>query len=251
MARAVETRRKSAAIVKTRRNGATRTATALTDLVGNPENPRKPWSADELASFRQSLIKFGDLGGIVRNLTTNQLIGGHKRVDAFRAAAAVKVVAERQPVDKQGTVAHGYVLVDGHRFAYREVEWSKAHEMAANLAANRWGAEWDWQLVSSALKTIGDQELLALTGFADHELRNLMAADWNAPARGDLMGETDDGGHGIHLSAEQYALLIEAKAKLDPTAAISDAGAIEAMCRRVLQEPVVGGRAERQRRDRR
>jgi hypothetical protein len=78
-----------------------------------------------------------------------------------------------------------------------------------------------------------------------------MAADWNAPARGDLMGETDDGGHGIHLSAEQYALLIEAKAKLDPTAAISDAGAIEAMCRRVLQEPVVGGRAERQRRDRR
>ncbi len=58
---------------------------SLADLVPNARNPRKPWTVpiDQLVAFRASLIKFGDLGGIVRNLETNQLIGGHKRVEAF------------------------------------------------------------------------------------------------------------------------------------------------------------------------
>jgi hypothetical protein len=210
-------------------------APTLADLHPNTKNPRKPWTNDQLAGFRQSLLKFGDLGGIVRNLTTDQLIGGHKRVEAFRDAAAVQVVAAPQDVDAQGTVAHGYVVVDGNRFAYREVRWSVDDEMAANLAANRWGAEWDWKLVADTLKSIGDAELLALTGFEDHELANLMAADWTKPLRGDLMGGDDETKpHTVQLTAAQYNLLVDAKAKLDPTGAISDAAAVEAMCRDVL-----------------
>src|SRR5262245_21668231 len=122
------------------------TATTLADLVPNTKNPRKPWAPEQLDAFRKSLTKFGDLGGIVRNLTTNQLIGGHKRIEAFQAGTDVKIVATPQPADPQGTVAHGYVVVDGARFAYREVQWSIEDETAANLAANRWAAEWEWQL---------------------------------------------------------------------------------------------------------
>jgi hypothetical protein len=220
---------------KTRTPAESRTATTLDDLVPNKKNPRKPWTADQLASFRESLTKFGDLGGIVRNLTTNQLIGGHKRIEAFRQAKAVQVVSEPQPKDAQGTVAHGYVLVDGHRFGYREVKWDYEHEIAANLAANRWGAEWDWQLVSEALKSISDDEMRTLTGFAEHEISNLLAADWTKAEKGDLMGG-DAEGHAVHLSAAQYQLLTDAKAKVDPTGAVSDAGAIEHMCRGVLAE---------------
>jgi len=211
-------------------------ARSLDDLLPNKANPRKPWNPAQIEAFRKSLAEFGDLGGIVRNVTTNQLIGGHKRVEAFKAGTSVKIHCDKQPEDAHGTVAYGYVIVDGARFSYREVRWPLAKETAANLAANRWAAEWDWQLVSEALKTIDSDELRAITGFADHELANLMAADWNKPARGALMGEVEAGAHAVHLTASQYDVLTKAKAFLDPTGAISDAGAVEMMCRRVLSE---------------
>jgi hypothetical protein len=212
------------------------TATSLDDLKANEKNPRKPWSTVQLAAFKKSLVQFGDLGGIVRNLTTNQLIGGHKRIEAFRSGTDVQLSVVQQAADAQGTVAHGYVIVDGARFGYREVRWTLAQETAANLAANRWAAEWDWQLVADALQTIDGDELRAITGFADHEIANLMAADWSKPAVGDLMGGQQPGDHAVHLSQTQYDLLINAKARLDPTAAVSDAGAVEMMCRRVLND---------------
>src|SRR4029079_10335260 len=149
---------------------AAATATSLADLVPNAANPRKPWTDDQLTAFRASLARFGDLGGIVRNVTTGQLIGGHKRIEAFRQARGAHVVATEQPADAQGTVAHGHVLVDGARFSYREVRWTVADETAANLAANRWGAEWDWRLVADALKSISDDELLTMTGFRPDEI---------------------------------------------------------------------------------
>jgi hypothetical protein len=129
------------------------------------------------------------------------------------------------------------VIVDGARFGYREVRWSIEDETAANLAANRWAAAWDWQLVAEALQTIGDDELRTLTGFEDHELANLMAADWTKPAAGTLLGEADtDAEHAVHLTAAQYDLLTAAKAALDPTGGVSDAGAVEQLCRRLLDD---------------
>jgi len=229
------------------RGRAATPATTLDDLAPNPKNPRKPFTADELKTFRDSLERFGDLGGIVRNRTTDQLIGGHKRIEAFRAATTVKVVATPQAKDRQGTVALGYVLVDGTRFAYREVEWTRATEIAANLAANRWGAEWDWRLVAESLKAIGDDELRAMTGFADHELANLMAADWDAPKKGDLMGDSEGGGHAVKLTEEQYTLLSTVKAKLDPTSQIGDAEAIATVCRAWLASKPTAARTRARR----
>jgi hypothetical protein len=148
----------------------------------------------------------------------------------------VQIVTTPQDVDAQGTVAHGSVIVDGARFGYREVRWSIEDETAANLAANRWAAAWDWQLVAEALIAIGDDELRTLTGFEDHELKNLMAADWSKPQPGSLLAEADKSAdHAVHLTAAQYDLLTAAKAAIDPTGMVSDAGAIELMCRRILE----------------
>jgi len=187
--------------------------TTIEDLTPNPRNPRVAWKAEQIEPFKASLRRFGDLGGIVRNLTTGQLVGGHKRVEVFRASTDVRVVKTTQAKDEQGTVALGYVIVDGDRFAYREVEWAPEIEAAANLAANRWGAEWAWQLVSETLQGISDPSLLELTGFPAHELENLLAADWTPPAREAL---PDDGapGHLVKLSNEQHALLQQCKERL-------------------------------------
>lgn len=212
---------------------------ALAAFTPNPLNPRQPWQPDQREAFTQSLRRFGDLGGIVRNLTTGQLVGGHKRVEVFRAAPDVQIVKTDQDADGQGTVAHGYVVVEGTRFAYREVRWSPAVETAANLAANRWGAEWDWQLVAGSLHTIGDTDLLALTGFPADELTNLLAADWSPEAPGTM--PTDEmHAHVVRLTEEAYALVQQAKAHLQGVGsevnkeAWTDSRVIEVACARVV-----------------
>src|SRR5262245_59196898 len=211
-------------------------ATSLDELTPNLQNPRNPFTPEQVAAFRESLQRFGDLGGIIRNRTTGRLIGGHKRTDVFRSATKTEIVTTPQPKDGQGTVAYGYVLVDGARFSYREVEWTPETEVAGNLAANRWAAAWDWPLVAEALKSIDDTELRGLIGFSEGELANLLAAEWHPPAKTDLLSEPS-GDHTIKLSDEQYALLVRVKLELDPTSAMTDATAIETVCQQWLTRP--------------
>jgi hypothetical protein len=212
-------------------------ASPLEEFAPNPRNPRLPWKPEQQAAFIESLRRFGDLGGIVRNLTTGQLVGGHKRVEVFRSSADVRIVATPQPRDAQGTVAHGSVIVDGTRFSYREVEWSPEVEAAANLAANRWTAGWDWSLVSETLKSITDTELHSLTGFASHELANLLAAEWNPETPGTLTEGGPDR-HAVVLTATQYEQLRECgarlKTELAAEAPLADAVIVEHLCARFL-----------------
>jgi hypothetical protein len=59
-------------------------------LKPSPRNPRvmSEWQRQAL---KKSLSKFGDLGGIVVNRRSGQLVGGHQRVEAFRGDPAAKV----------------------------------------------------------------------------------------------------------------------------------------------------------------
>lgn len=151
---------------------------SLDDLAANPNNPRKKWASDkERQKFLQSLQTFGDLSGIVFNRTTGQIVGGHKRVDEFKAGhSELKITEKLSAPDKVGTVAYGHVIMpDGTRFAYREVAWPSSKESAANLAANRWGAEWELGSVKDLLidaKAGGFD--LDITGFDFKEVESLM-----------------------------------------------------------------------------
>lgn len=220
-------------------------ARAVTDLRANPNNPRAPWTPEQETFFRKSLARFGDLGGVVFNRTTGQLVGGHKRIAVFREGSDLTLDATDQPKDVQGTVAHGFVIVDGTRFAYREVEWSPEVESAANLAANRWAAEWEWSLVSGALTDLSATaaDLLLLTGFPQHELDNLLAAEWAPAPRGDLAEADTTHPHTIHLTADQFEILQRAKEAVsasDATAPevhdpmLTDGRVIELMCAEYL-----------------
>lgn len=151
----------------------------LADLAPNPRNPRKPWRDDaQRDAFRRSLAEFGDLSGIVFNRTTGQLVGGHKRVDEFRedAGAVLAVTEKLAKPDAAGTVAHGHVTLSaGTRFSYREVVWPAAKEAAANLAANKWGAEFDLEGVGDLLGEAREGGFdLELTGFGLAEVGSLL-----------------------------------------------------------------------------
>lgn len=168
----------------------------LDDLSPNHRNPRKPWKdAKQQTAFMHSLQTFGDLSGIVFNIKTRQLVGGHKRVDEFKKLSAEGRVAltitddvrdAKGNGDAVGTLRYGHVtLPNGVRFAYREVNWPKGKESAANLAANKWGAEFDLAGVKELLAEASAEGFdLDLTGFDLADIAGLdgpAAADRTAP----------------------------------------------------------------------
>lgn len=153
-------------------------------LTPNAKNPRLPWKDEKQSeAFAKSLAEFGDLSGVVFNLTTGQLVGGHKRVEAFKEGGdhAITRTHQLESPDASGTVAYGFAeLASGVRFSYREVRWPKEKEDAALLAANKWGAEWDAQALPEMLSSLADTGFdMAITGFEESELASLLepAAD--------------------------------------------------------------------------
>lgn len=141
----------------------------LAGLKPNPKNPRKV-TDQKLRMLRDSLARFGDLSGIVVNRTSgNQVVGGHQRLKAFAELGADAVTIERrhETPTRAGTVAEGYVDIEGERYAYREVEWSnEAEEMAATLAANAQAGDWDMPEVADMLRDLRDFDIdLDLTMF--------------------------------------------------------------------------------------
>ena len=139
----------------------------------NPANPRRI-SPDARERLRRALDEFGDISGIVFNRSTGHLVGANQRVSLFKEAGAQLHVESRGPADKRGTVARGYVLLDGERYAYREVEWDLAREQAAMLAANNHAGEWEDSEVSEILAGL-DADMRVLSGFNDEALKTLLA----------------------------------------------------------------------------
>lgn len=131
--------------------------TTINELSPNPENPRRA-SKDRLALLKRALAEYGDLGGVIYNRKTKRLVGGHQRQKIF-GSAEVQYTKRYDKPTKVGTVAEGFVVLNGERFAYREVQWDSAKEKAANIAANKGVGEWDLPRLSSWL------DGLELTGF--------------------------------------------------------------------------------------
>ncbi len=158
------------------------TELSVLDLAGMKweGNPRtiSPHDADALA---RSLERFGVLEPVIVNRSSGRVVGGHQRIDAAQAIGKPTL-----PV----------VLVN----------LPEGDEEAANVALNRISGDWDWERLAALLRGLQDGgfEDLSLTGFEEHELDPLLAADWNPPAP--TPGGLDvDGGsrRRIDLSGEQ------------------------------------------------
>jgi hypothetical protein len=152
------------------------------------ENPRRI-TGDELTKLKESLERFGDLGGIVLNRTTGNLVGGHQRITSFNESNIEATITEElKKPDRTGTVAYGHIELFGTRYSYREVAWTKSQERIANIAANKLGGDFDDQLLADALKRIKeDPEAngeFEQTGFTDSDLTRLLGELSRTPGHG-------------------------------------------------------------------
>ena len=121
--------------------------------------------------------EFGDLSGVVVNVKTGNVIGGHQRLKHLDPAWEIL----KKPVtDAVGTVALGYIDTPFGRWQYREVDWDEKREKAANVAANKHGGEFDVPLLKDLLIELDDGAFdLKLTGFSQSELEKLINYEGN------------------------------------------------------------------------
>jgi DNA modification methylase len=96
-----------------------------------------------------TLDRLGDLGGIVHNILTDEIIGGNQRTRVFGEATQVEIIEKLDAPDEQGTIAHGFIVWRGHRFAYRQVQWDENTAAEANIRANVGAGDWDWDVIAN------------------------------------------------------------------------------------------------------
>src|SRR3990167_4405526 len=109
-------------------------------------NPRQI-SKKELSQLKKDLEELGDLGGVVHDLTTDEIIGGNQRSEAIEEIISGKlkptITKEYKPKNKQGTVKVGFFEWKGEQFKYRAVKWDAKTRQRANIRANKAGGDWN------------------------------------------------------------------------------------------------------------
>lgn len=101
--------------------------TGIIELNPDPNNPRMI-TTEAAKGLRRSIEKYGDLSGIVWNQHTGELVCGHQRVEALKAAGAYF-----EPRDGFG---FGAFVLGEDTFGVRLVDWSREVQEEANIVAN-------------------------------------------------------------------------------------------------------------------
>lgn len=137
------------------------------DLQPAAWNPRKI-SEDQLKRLAKSMAKYGDLGGLIFNIRTRNIVGGHMRVKCFQPDWEIIITRKLKKPDSVGTVAEGHVETPWGRWVYREVDWDEKTEAAANVAANVHGGSFDFAKLREVVSELNDGDLdLDLIGGED------------------------------------------------------------------------------------
>ena len=151
-------------------------STKVGDLKSSPYNPRKI-TAKQLEMLGKAMKEFGDLSGVVVNIKTGHVVGGHQRLKHLDPAW--KIIKETCK-DSVGTAAIGHIVTPFGAWTYREVDWPERREKAANIAANRHGGEFDIPGLKDLLLELNDGEFdMVLTGFSEDELEKLIDFEKN------------------------------------------------------------------------
>jgi len=112
----------------------------LHELKHNPDNPRTI-TDDKLKMLKKSYETHGDLGGVVFNVRSQQLIGGHQTSKVL-SQSPIHIDRRFDKPTKTGTVAEGWIEIAGERLKYREVDVDEPTEKAMNIAANKGAGAW-------------------------------------------------------------------------------------------------------------
>lgn len=110
------------------------------------------------------------------NKASGNLVSGHQRFKVLPPDSEIVIEKRFDQPTKYGTVAQGHILIDGERFAYREISVDDVTEKAMNLAANQHGGEFDLRAVADWIMELDQANVdLDLLGFTNEELANIMA----------------------------------------------------------------------------
>jgi hypothetical protein len=156
----------------------------VAELKGASYNPRVI-TDKQLAALKKSMNEYGDLSGVVFNRATGVLISGHQRMKTVKGDKTKIVKTEVKP-DRTGTVAVGHIEVmkDGAliKIPYREVDWTdKKVEMAANIAANAMGGDFDQEKLGAILQELQQGEFdIEATGLDNWDAQRALIANRSA-----------------------------------------------------------------------
>jgi hypothetical protein len=129
------------------------------------KNPRKI-NTESFSKLKRWLVEFGDLGCIVHDSETDEIICGNQRFEIFNIKNHdVVIEKEYAKPTNQGTVAEGYVIYAGERFKYRKVLWNDEQRELACVIANKAGGVFDFEILLGEFEFIDFGEI----GFEESE----------------------------------------------------------------------------------
>ncbi len=158
------------------------------------KNPRKI-GEERFDKLDSSLQRLGDLGGVVVNLNTNEIIGGNQRVKTFmrdKDKYTIEIIQTLEVPAPDGTVSYGYVVrekgtISEQRFSYREVKWNEQQSEEANIVANKLTGFWDFDILANEF----DMDQLLEYGFSKQDL-DLMPKDQPVEMDKDTLAKSMD-----------------------------------------------------------
>ncbi|MDR1693380.1 MAG: DNA modification methylase [Oscillospiraceae bacterium] len=156
----------------------------LSELNPAAYNPRKALSPGdaEYEQIKNSILRFGMVEPIVWNRRTGNVVGGHQRLTVLRH------------------LGHETVEVSA-------IDVPEAQEKALNVALNKISGEWDEEKLAALLDELSadaDEALLSLTGFAEEELAEILAAG-NVFSPPEDSGLTEDAGFDVETALEDVS----------------------------------------------
>lgn len=111
------------------------------------ENPR--WiTKEQFAHLKEHLEDLGDLSGIVYCHNNKSFVGGNQRSEVFNGAK-IEITETFDPPTIAGTFAHGFIIYNGEKYAYREVVFSESDFKKACIVANNDGGAFDWDILAN------------------------------------------------------------------------------------------------------
>lgn len=180
----------------------------IRDLKAYHKNPRKI-SKEDFDLLASSLKEFGDLSGIIVNRTSGEVVGGNQRTNFFKQEpdqCEIVILEEYETPKAAGTVAIGFVMYNGEKYGYREVEWDEKKEERANILANKVGGSWDFDILGNSF----DIDLLLDSGWKGFELGFATTKEQDGEDENPLEGSMETYLKGnvkqitVYLSSEEY-----------------------------------------------
>ena len=116
-------------------------------------NPRKI-NAKQKALLKEHINELGDLSGVVYCINHKQFVGGNQRSEIFDQCQ-IEIVERYKKPTPQKTVAHGFIIYNNEKYAYREVKFTEEEFKKGCIVANNDGGENDWEVLKTEEWDIG------------------------------------------------------------------------------------------------